>query len=255
MEEPVTIKGKVEVSAADLILRLRESVAPTGKKGIWLRHLSDKQLAEVYHRLRAGQSMYHIVKIAQKEWRVMTASDPKSLVRGVKKFKMDVIGLIQQAKKPEDKKIARNASLTGERILANIDALGRFRWLIEIQSERLAVYLEREKTLMPLKQTSREIEVLQNLLEKYINIAIRLGLLHEKPSEFALTVKHKFDKFVGALSDGGSRVVEAAEKFMELAEKNAIRMELDPNTGKYRPVEMVHADEGFLDSVEEKAEG
>jgi hypothetical protein len=69
-------------------------VSPPGKQGTWLRLLNDKQLAEIYHRLRLGQPAYRLASIAQKEWGIRRKASPKSLARAIRKFKEDTLGVL-----------------------------------------------------------------------------------------------------------------------------------------------------------------
>ena len=134
MEEPNDIAGKVEITAADLIHRLREAVQPEGRKGLWLRHLNDKQLAEVYHRLRSGQTLHRVVTVVQRDWGIMKTSEVKSLARGLKKFKLKVLGLFQQATNAKDKEANRPLTKRARKIVDHLDKMERYRWLIDVQT-------------------------------------------------------------------------------------------------------------------------
>jgi len=228
-QEPQDVAGKVEVTAQQTINKLREAVQPKGKKGLWLRHLSDRRLSEVYHRLRMGQSSHHIAKMAKMEWGVMKDSDIKSLSRGVRQFRDKVVGDLKAEgyKTPERKEVAESVRRRGKYLTEKLDGLSRLRWLIDTQTERVALLVEKEKTSLPFRFTGKEVKYLGELLEMYVRFQIDLGLLDAKPAEFNLTVKHRFDGLLqNSLRGGGVSMIEATNKFLEMAEEKALTFKL-----------------------------
>jgi hypothetical protein len=231
LSEPTDLKGKVEVTGQHMIQRLREAVSPPGKKGLWLRKLNDKQLAEVYHRLKLGQKTSHIVRIAQVEWGIMRRSQPCSLNRGVLAFKEKVVGELQQEAhrlgKEAGKRFIDKTTQKGARALQKLDSIGRLRWLIEVQTERLELLYTREKTVqIPLKMTEKTVEVLGLLLEKLIKFEIDLGLRDARPQELELRVKHYFDRLLAGeeAAGGGNTMLIAANKLIEDLSKDSVLM-------------------------------
>jgi len=232
----LNLADATEVTGALIMKKLREAVAPTGKKGTWLRLLNDKQLAEVYHRLRLGQPAYRVSMIAQKEWGVKRKADVKSLARAVRKFKQDTLGLLHMEKTSvaEDRKELGKALTTrAAKLIQKVDGLGRLGWLIERQTERIAILLEREKTALPFKFTGDEIETLTSMIEKYMNLQIKLGVIDAKPPEVNLNVKHRFDGLMSGTIQGGTAVLEAADKWLQKCEENALTLKIGDD-GKYQ---------------------
>jgi len=229
------LKDAHVLTAGDMIKQFREFISPPGKKGLWLRHLNDRQLAEVYHRLKSGQGLAHVIKICQTEWNINKKSDPKSLSRALTAFKKQFIGEIQAlvTKNPAEEKAKDALAARARTVVKKLDGMDRLRWLIEVQTERIEALREKEKAVMPFKQTRQEIETLTGLLDTYMGYCVRLGLVDSKPTEFNLKVKHQFNDLLGALPDQGSRVVEAGEQLFKLLEENSIVMKYDTETGSY----------------------
>jgi hypothetical protein len=240
LEEPKDINGQIEVSSEALLRKLRTAVQPPGKKGTWLRHLNDKRLLEVYFRLRRGQSALSVAGFSQKEWGVMRHSEVKSLARAVRVFRNKAIGLLKVAPLigPEGTKKERRGATEvlgkrGKRITKDLDGLGRLRWAIDIQTDRVATLVEKEKQALPFKFTDKSIEVLTRMLESYMKIQVDLGLLESKPQELSLDVRHRFQGLMQhSMRGGGAGVTSAMGKFLEMAEEQALTFELD-NEGQY----------------------
>lgn len=232
---PRDLAGKVEVSSEQLLEKLRDAVQPHGKKGTWLRHLSDKRLIEIYHRLKMGQNIYQVVRIAQNEWNVMRSSHVKSLARAVRAFRDKTVGLLQVAPtiqthgstREERRSAADILGLRGKRIVKQLDGVGRLRWLIDVQSERVALLVEREEDALPFQITGDEVKTLGKLLSDYMKMQMDLGLIETKPHEFNVNVKHKFAGLLEhSVQGAGDTMAQAAGKYIELAEKEALTFEL-----------------------------
>lgn len=235
-DTPKDIAGRVEVSSEQLLIKLREAVCPVGKKGTWLRHLSDKQLLEAYHRLRMGQGVYAVVRVCQHEWGVMRTSSTKSMARGMRSYRDKTVGLLHVAPtidtragatRPDRRDAAELLGMRGKRIVNKLDGLGRLCWLIEVQTDRVCLLVEREQEALPFKITGKEVQTLGNLLGDYMKLQMDLGLLETKPHEFNLNIKHKFAGLLQhSVQEGGDVMAQAAGKYIELAEQEALTFEL-----------------------------
>ena len=240
---PPGIKDKIQVTARQEMQRLRSFVSPPGKKGLWLRKLNDRQLAEVYHRLKIGQPAYRVVKIAQFDWGVMRKSQPASLNRAMVLFKEKVVGEIKlegdRHNKEDKKKFLARSTKKGERSVKKLNSLGRLRWLINVQTERLVLLRSKEKsTNMPLMMTEKTVEVLGDLLEKLIKHEIALGLRDAKPSELSESVKKYFDAMLKKVDgdplaggSGGNVMISAANKMLEAVAQDAVLMTINEDGG------------------------
>ena len=230
MKPPHDVKGGAEVVGPAQLRNLRLIVSPPGKKGTWLRKLNDRRLAEVYMRLSHGQSAFRIAQIAQREWNVMTKSNTRSLCRALYLFTTAALGEVKAEvtnEPPSKEKSDMSAGFGNRRRVLNkkLDAMGRLGWLIEQQTERFEMALALEKkTSMPLKHTDVVVKRLGDLLDKYLDYAVKLGLIDSKPPELSLKVKHMFDGFVGQMGDDGQKVAMAGQRFLELAAEGAMTL-------------------------------
>jgi hypothetical protein len=235
MSSKANLEDSIELTSRQLINAMRKVVAPPGKRGTWLRRLSDNQLAEVYHRLKRGQPAYRIAKIAQEDWGVNRKADIKSMSRAIRAFKYSMLGDIELEKtsNSEDRKEeGRKLERRGHAIVEKLDGLGRLRWLIEVQTERVISIIDREKKALPFKFTDRSIEVLKDMINNYLEIQIKLGIIDAKPPELHLTMKHRFDGLIQHTVQPGSALVDWTDKFLESAEKEALTLRLGSD-GQY----------------------
>lgn len=231
------LKEKTELTAQDEINRLRLAAHPSGKKGLWLKDLSDRRLAEVYHRLKMGQPLLKIAKMVQVDWGVLRKSDIKTVARGLRKFRERVLTDIREGRVSGEITEREEKSLTSKakRIASSIDGLGTLRWLIDIQAERVEDLRQKEKKSMPFKFTGKEVERLGNLIEQYFQVGMRIGAIDEKPHELNVNVKTGFDSMLKKLPDDGSRLLTMTTRFLEAADKLSIKME-KAEDGSYVPV-------------------
>jgi hypothetical protein len=232
-----TIEGDVSEAAKTLLKKLRIAVTPKKTRGSWLKHLSDKQLAEVFYRLRRGQSASHIAKIAMTEWGVSGAS-AKSLARPLRDFKTKILPEIQLANQAMEKAggESKSTDLNGraKRVSEKLDSLGRMAWLIEEQTDRFVMLREKEKQMkMPLKQTDTVFKALVDSLDQYTKLQIELGILDSKPSEHTLTIHSTFSGVMEQIGERGSIMVAAANNLAGLIEEATTTLEYDPETGVY----------------------
>lgn len=231
----VSLEDSSQLTGASVIKRLREAVKPPGKKALWLNSLTDKQLAEVYHRLKMGQAAHYIVRIVQNDWGHFRKSDTGSLSRAVRRFRKEVLGDLQQDGRPteEGKKLSDRLENRGKKVADKLDGMGRLGWLIEVQTDRVVALYEKEKASLPFKFTGKEVKTLAEMLETYIRLQIDLGLLDSKPSEYNLTIKHRFDGLLqNSLREDGVAMLDATNRFLELAEQKALTFKLSED-GSY----------------------
>lgn len=246
---PRDFVGKAEVTGASLIAKFRMYVQPPGRRGSWLRYLSDKRLAELYHRLRHGQSPVVLSKVAQENWNVMKLSDPKSLARAIRDFrdrfvsKADLVEVSQPPSK-EKKDAVLVLGKRGQRIADKLDDLGVLRWAILEHAERYAELRTKEGKLgMPLKMTNPAFKELVYGIDRYVRLQMDLGLRDSKPSEFNINLKHKFDGLLGNLLTGdGTPMLDATATFIDKLEEEVLSLELNAD-GSYQIIngkELVH---------------
>ncbi len=235
------LQSRVGTSSEELINSLRKIVRPPGQRPSWMNSLNNRQLLEVYHRLQMGQSMLRVVKIAQKEWRIMPSSRSTSLCRAVAMFRDKAVGEIKKLAAAPDKgarEVSDRLAVRAAKIVDKVDALGTLGWLITVQVERIEMLHDREKaTKLPFKQTDIVAKVLGELLGQYVSLQVQLGLVRSVPAELNLEVKHKFEGMLQGLGEDGARVADAIGRFLEFADANAVQMRFDQNTQTYVQVE------------------
>jgi hypothetical protein len=246
---PKDLQSSAELTSAVVIQKLRAVCCPPGKKGTWLRLLNDRQLAEVYHRLKLGQPSYRIARIAQEEWGIRKKAEVKSLARAVRKFKEEALGLIhveKTAPSEDRKELGRKLEGKALTLTKKVDGLGRLGWLIERQTERVLLLMDREKNALPFKFTGDEIETLSDMIEKYVKLQVTLGIVDTPPPEINLNVKHRFDGLLQHTVQGGTAVIEAADRWLQKCEESALTLRRSED-GRY---ELVKGE--FSDACEPK---
>ena len=236
---PQDLKSQVELTSAVILRKLRNIVSPPGKKGTWMRYLSDLQLAEVYHRLRMRQSPNHICRIAKEDWGVQPKSEIKSMARAVRSLRDVMIGELQadEGRRTEEKKkeVAR-LTAKGKRITVRLDGMKRLAWLINIETDRAKMLYTKEKASMPFRHTEKTIEMLGGLIETYMRLQIDLGLVESKPQPFQVSVMNQFNAVIGDMKSTGAPIVEATNYFLELLNKNSVPMEEIGKSEEFIPV-------------------
>lgn len=264
---PADLKGLIETTGASLIKRMRKVVSPVGKRCSWLKDLSDKRLAEVYHRLKMKQSPLYITRLAQSEWGIAKTSNSGSLARSVYKFRdamfdSDLIAFPNDPGTPRQQKNAmtKQAALNvlgqpGKRVLEKVDWLGTMNWVMNEQVERIAQLRAKEIGLgMPLKMTEQAVSNFGTLFSKVADVCFRLGLWDSKPSEFNLNFKHTLDGiFAKILRNDGVPMLEATSKFVEMAQEEFVSLEMtDDGSYALKDKEGVTINAGNLQNDSEK---
>lgn len=264
---PTDLKGLIETTGASLIQQMRDVVNPPGKRGSWLKDLSDKRLAEVYHRLkRLKQPPLQIAKLAQSEWGVMRGSNPVSLSRAVytlrdKMLKHDLkhYSELESPTTVQQKQTALDVlGKRGQRVLDKVDWMGTMNWVMNEQVERIAQLRAKEIGLgMPLKMTEQAVSNFGALFAKMSEVCFRLGLWDSKPSEFNLNFKHTLDGvFAKVLTNDGVPMLEATSKFRDKLEEECLTFELsEDGSYKMKNKEGATVDVGKLEADSEEASG
>lgn len=242
-EEDALFKG------ASMIKRLREAASPPGKKGLWCQHLDDDQLFEVYTRLKKGQPVHQICRsIVRERWGLFRDMNPVAMGQGLKLFRERVFGLLDQTKphpgKPEKTKeflradvIARREVLAKSKLIKKeFDSLAHLAWLIQEETERYIIGKAKEQTIgqgIPLKQINAVADHLGQLVQSYIDIEIRLGLLDSVPSEYNVNLKLGFDKFLGEFSDGGRAMLKVTQHLLDSKSEDDVVTMLQTEDGEF----------------------
>lgn len=224
-----TIKEATSLMGQNVIKRLRDAVLPVGDKINSLRELSDKHLAEVYHRLIRGQEPDRIAIVIHEKFKKLKSLKKSIICKDIKNFRKSVVGSLvpQSDDSTKDLVVKKDLYERAKSISKKVDGMELLAWIIGEQATRFELWREKENTAkIPFKATEHTVRELSSLLDKYIRLQIDLGVLDAKPSEYNLKVKHTFDGVMKHMIKGGENVmIDAANKFAELAEKSVETLE------------------------------
>lgn len=216
-------------NTSNIIRFLRDAVSPKGKKSLWLRDLPDDKLAEVYSRLRLGQGSQRLARLVKDEWNLFPDKQVGSLRRGIRVFAERVLTDEESIKNEDIKKDKRNVGLKIKNMKKKIDGIQTLMWLINCETERYSIFLEREKKFgLPLEKnaTSKVAENITKACQALIDRQIELGLLDRQPDKVELEVKGTLEHFVGSLPDGGAKMLEFGRHFAGLIKEHCERVDL-----------------------------
>jgi hypothetical protein len=220
--------GFAETLPTAVMRKLRESVAPPGKRGTWLRYLDDERLAEVFVQLQGGTSCHHIASIAQKEWGIKTASKTQSLARAVRKLKDQMVPELAKVpmRNKEEKEVAKELKGKALKISDKLNELEETGWAAMEQKKRIKLFRDKEEVAkMGFAATDKAIQVFIQILEVYAKMKINLGLIEPPNSEFNVNVKHKFAGLMQhTVGQDGAKVVSALDRFVELVDEKSLAL-------------------------------
>jgi hypothetical protein len=234
VEEQLISKKTLEMLRA----AANEKVTPAGKLSC-LSKFSDRQLIEVYLRLRKGYDLDHIIRIIQKDWGFYSTIKATKVMKHLVNFRDTVLTSVQKEIIQEISQGDKSVTKRTHRTLESLDGLGALRWLITEQMERVQLYRECETVAgMPMTATDTSVKELGVLLDKYLDIEMKLGLLEPTPSKMEQDINKKFQGLVlGNLQNDGRSIIEAASKFLDYAERETLTIEADTE-GKYSVVKV-----------------
>lgn len=238
MDNPRDLAGVIGKAR---LAELRAIVDPEGRKGNWLRLLTDRQLAEVFFRLRQGAAPYAVTRYAQKEWNIQPHSSSKSLARAMAQFRDSAVGDIRKevfSKKGTEKEAKKVEKVAGD-LVRKIQPLEEYQWMIQEQKKRIqAILTEERKENIQLNATDKMMEHFKRMLEGLVEVAVRLGLVDAQPSEFNVNIKTQFDKLLNLpdVRNQSGKMVDACSKFVSMLEESSVIFEQDSD-GVYQPVE------------------
>ena len=224
---------------------------PPGKKGSWLKHLSDGRLVEVYYHLEQGAAAYSIAKKAQDEWGIMTSSQTGSLARSVRAFRDKAVPELKKIQADLSKKTreakhppAVTSEVKGKlqkrinKALGDVDVLEVKTWAVVAQQARVMLLIEKEDmTGVPFKFTDNSMKVLNELTNDLLDWQVKLGLRDCVPNEFNVKMKHQFAGVMAeTVSHDKDKVVKATERFIELIDEKSLTLQRGDNgTFAYSP--------------------
>lgn len=235
-------KDWIELIGKQKLHDIREAAYPPHKKPLWMiKLLDDQQLAEVYYRVfEMGESLEEIALLIRGKWGIQPKWKRHQFTRGLQVWKDRLDTDYSKAKTEvkdspkEEKKIERVKSRAQE-FFAKVDALGRLGAAIDVQTERLIMIHERELSIKtPLKMTDSIQANLTSMVQTYIMMSIKTGVLDGVPDELNVNFKAQADVVLEhGIKGDGNRIVRIAQKFLEQAAQHVVHMTMNEETGQY----------------------
>lgn len=237
--EEEKIRESVETAGRKLLEHLRECAHPKGKKGLAIRDLADRQLLELFFRLKFGTPSEQMARMLQRNWKFKPKMPLKSLAARIRTFRERAITplLIHDNNlSPRDQETKHNATVLAKKISNKLDALATFRWAVSAQESRCKKWLNIEKRV-PMKEIAKELKMLAEMCKDYLNLEMDLGLRERQPDETSVVHKSQFDLIVGGFENQGKTMLSIVNNVLKEAEEHVMTLEMGED-GVYdvRPV-------------------
>lgn len=213
-----------------LIDHLRDFSCVSGKERTWISKLSDSQLIEIFNRLKNGESAKSIAFDVQRVWKINPHAKVHSLSQGIIKFKKRINHLLIS----DSKNIGCQTPSETEEDSENIYSGESLEDLAAQQEKRIKQMIHAEnENKVKYPHLNREIQCLASLRKailKQKDWEKKSGetLIRGTKTKLVKNYQKRFEEIFKDIDDGGlERLTIAANKFLELAEKNAILIEPD----------------------------
>jgi hypothetical protein len=236
----MNIKTWVQLIGEDKIVELRNAAAPLNKKPLWIAtYCDDEQMAEIYYRIfERGEDLKEIAKMARNMWGIRKDWQLQDFVRGMERWKQRLMtpmsSFILGKKNPEERRKAKKFKKKQHRVFKKLDALGTLGYAIKVQVERLAITHAREKAAkMPLEIVEGIQKNLTEMINSYVTLGVKTGLMDGVPAEYNVNLKAQSDAVLThVVGDYGPRMIRGAQKFLEAMSQRAEVIDMDLETGK-----------------------
>jgi hypothetical protein len=214
-----------------VIEQLRKCSYVKGKQATWVSQLSDDEIYELFLRLRRGQSAKAIARHFQKVQGINPESTVHSISQGILKFRRRIAHLLLSppldSTSPTDLKVLEEAAL-----LEGPEGVERIAQLQLARIERMMT--EEEETGIKHTSLSRELQALSTLMKCQLQLK-EWDIKYEaadpvKRRALERTKKRLAARFTGLIDStgGGDRLLKATQRFLELAEEQALTIEVGP---------------------------
>jgi len=207
--------------------QLRRFVCIPNKQKTWLSRLTDDQLFEIFQRLKNGEKGQAIGRYIQQVLKVNVKSSLHSTAQGITKFARRIGHLLPPS--PMMREGGYNElSLPqpdGDDPLQTLEYISR-----ELEQRIKVILTEEQQTGLRFQHLNRDVQSL-SALRKSILKEREWQMAHGNPStkkQFQ-KLEQQMDRRFNALmenlgEDGQSRLVRAANRFLELVEQKAVPM-------------------------------
>lgn len=190
--------------AAEIELRQKQPATwlrlqAAGRGGKLQRLLGKGRFEEVHQRLTDGQSPDYVAKVIQEEMGHCRDVARESLARTLRLYRSEKIGVvpIRDLNEAEEEARQKLEAKLGEMV----DVAERFRFLINVQSERVLMATQRERSSKVYNTALfRDIDVLRATVEGYAKFQLETGLIRRRPVEIDMDVR-SFDVSLGIETD------------------------------------------------------
>lgn len=229
------LDDEIRLATDALVTKLRASVPSETKKGSWMKFLDDRQLTHVYLLLKKGNTNSEVIHFARKEFGVGNKLGVPEMLPELVKFRTEALNdtNLIQIEAQAGNEVAQQLEDKMNKLSSELDGLGRFGWLIDLQTKRVLRLHERELKTLPMSITTDNVKLLGGMLKEYIDKQIELGIISSNVPKIKLEVDGNFKNLLEALSDDGERMIQATHRFLDLAEKKALTMSVSDD-GTYK---------------------
>lgn len=213
-----------------LVKNLRKCTFVPGKERTWISDLSDDHLLSVYSKLKNGESAKAIARHVLEVWKINSKATPHSISQGILKFKGRIAHLlITTAGVGTPPSFRESPAERSDRTPAD-----ELEDIAEQQEDRIKRIIKEEReTGIKYPYLNRELQglaALRKAIIKQREYEQKHGaeIKARQNKEIEKVFKKKFDKLLPKIGDG-ERLISAMNRFLEMAEKEAVLMEEDPD--------------------------
>lgn len=220
--------------------QLRKLSCVKNKEKTWIARLADRQLLEIFYRLKNDETAKSIARHVQQAWKINPTSSIHALSQGILKFQKRCKHLLEATALSLQQE--SNSSDPLEADYDPEDSLASLDFIAQSMRERIIGMIEKErKTGIKHPYLSRELQALSSL-QKIILKQRAYEMLHEDPlKERRLAQRQKgIREEFGALmknttQDDRDRMVSAIGRFLELAKQHAVTLQVNPDGTYFLP--------------------
>jgi hypothetical protein len=229
-----------------IIEQLRKCATIPGKEKTWASKLDDKQIFNLFIKLRNGESARAIAKHVADNWQIHTTASLHGIAQNVLKFKRRATHLLI-APLQKTNVASQYNTISDSGFHSSLESLESLAGNLE---RRIGDIMQQEKETGIRFPLSKEISALSTL-KKMILKEKQFELMHTGNDPLLLRKKIKeedrfkrtFDAFVDSLPDEGKNIIAAGQRFIELVEENAVALNYNHLTGKLEPIENNEAEQ------------
>ncbi len=220
-----------------LISQIRSCLCVPGKLEPAANKLTDGQLFEVFNRLRKGQNPNQVGRYAQRAWGFMKDRTEHTCGQAVRLLQKRISHLILEAPQEE------NPPTTGPfSVAVNPRGIaGHQRLYDELLERTLRLLAEERTTGIPYKDLAKDALAVSSLSKSLLKLKefeltnldpLEIHKRHMQRTEQKRMLDHLISEIQKKSDPEQSQVLNAMDRFMELAEENAITLE-EAENGKW----------------------